>query len=126
MYSFHFYGYYFLAIVLIHHIFYLSSTIAIHQSKHQMMDLFNTTHEQQQLQKRYRRFLTIFDNKNYKKEYKSGDHSPLIVNDGGQPATATTKNVLQNLGHQTNRVLEGATDAVLTPFKWLSHITHYW
>jgi len=124
MYSFHLYGYYFFAIVIIHHIFYLSSTVAIHQSKHQMIDHFNTTYEQKQ--QRYRRFFTIFDNTNNKKEYKSGDHSPLIVNDGEQPATVTTKNLLQNLGHQTNRVLEGATDAVLTPVHWLSHITRYW
>jgi hypothetical protein len=98
----------------------------MHQSKHQMIDHCNTTYEQQQPQIRYRRFITFFDNKDYRKQYKSGNNSPLIVNDGEQTATATTKNLLENLGYQTNRVLDGATDAVLTPFHWLSHITRYW
>ena len=48
------------------------------------------------------------------------------MSDGEATATATTKDLLQNLGYQTNRVLEGATDAVLTPVNWLSHITRYW
>jgi len=127
MYSFHSYGYYLFAIALIHYIAYPTSTIAMHQSKHQIIDHIQTINEQQQPpQIRYRRFITVFDNKNYRKQYRSGDNSPLVVSDGEATATATTKDLLQNLGYQTNRVLEGATDAVLTPVNWLSHITRYW
>ncbi|CAF2075947.1 unnamed protein product, partial [Rotaria magnacalcarata] len=28
--------------------------------------------------------------------------------------------------NQTNRLVEGATDLVLTPVNWLAHITNYW
>ena len=104
--------------------FYLSSTIAMHQlKKHQMMDHHsNTTHQLQ----RYRRWFTFFDNRDSSKQYQAGNNSPLVVNDIDSSGTSTTKDLLENLEHHTNRILEGATNTVLTPFNWLSHITRYW
>ena len=88
-----------------------------------------TTHyqqEQQRLQKRVRRdFINIFSDRNDNKQYQTGNNSPMIQT-GTDAKTIPPKDLSDILGEHTGRLVEGATDVVLTPVTWLTNIQKYW
>ena len=75
--------------------------------------------------KRVRRFTPFIGKKSDGVHFNTGNNSPVHYNAGGMSTTEET-NILDNLGRHTNRLFEGATNAILTPINWLSNTTRYW
>jgi hypothetical protein len=59
------------------------------------------------------------DNRNY----EARDNSPIIIGDTMAPLGDTW---LRFAGKQAGRVLEGTTDILTSPAKWLAHMQDYW
>lgn len=82
--------------------------------------------ERPRLQKRIRRdFLNLFSDRNDNKQYHTGNDSPIIQT-GIDTATVPRKDLSDIIGQHTGRLIEGASDVVLAPVAWLTHIQKYW
>lgn len=57
------------------------------------------------------------------KRYDTGSNSPIIIGDVMSNAGETW---LRFMSKQAGRALEGATDIITTPAKWLAHMQNYW
>jgi hypothetical protein len=57
------------------------------------------------------------------KQFSVRDNSPIIIGDSVPPAGQTW---LRFAGKQAGRLLEGSTDIVTAPAKWLSHMQDNW
>jgi hypothetical protein len=57
------------------------------------------------------------------KHFHVRDNSPIFLGDS-MPLVGDTW--LRHTGKQVGRVLEGTTDLVTSPVKWLSHMQDYW
>ncbi|CAF4317407.1 unnamed protein product, partial [Rotaria magnacalcarata] len=54
------------------------------------------------------------------------DSGTLIIGNSDIYSSIPQATWLKLARNQTNRLVEGATDLVLTPVNWLAHITNYW
>lgn len=76
---------------------------------------------------RHRRGLLNLFSDNHQPVYHTGDASPVIIGDtDGATKLAASQNWMNTLHQQTNRLIEGAGDVVMTPVNILSHIKEYW
>ena len=82
--------------------------------------------EHQQKQKRIKRSLfTFFSDSNDNKQYHTGNNSPMIQS-GVDGTTIPPKDLSAILEKNADRLIQGATDVVLTPVTWLAHLQKYW
>ncbi|CAF1623623.1 unnamed protein product [Rotaria sp. Silwood1] len=59
-------------------------------------------------------------------EYIARDQGTFIMSDTNARRHLSTGSWLGLVKNQTGRVIEGATDLVLTPVHWLAHMREYW
>lgn len=76
--------------------------------------------------KRHSRSLINLFSDHHQPNYHTGNDSPVIISSDGGSAASTSENWLKTLHKQTNRVIEGAGDVVMTPVNLLSHMKEYW
>ena len=75
---------------------------------------------------RHRRGLFNLFSDNHQPTYHTGNSSPVVVGDGDGSKTAGAQHWMNTLHQQTNRILEGAGDVVMTPVNMLTHLKSYW
>ncbi|CAF1164219.1 unnamed protein product [Rotaria sordida] len=114
----------FSVIILIQYILGMNIIHPLPRIKYDTNDSFNVQVQQQQ---RYRRGLlfTAFSDVN-KPQYNVRDHGSVNFGDSAALLHKSKGNWLGLFRNQTGRVVEGATDLVLTPVHWLAHMRDYW
>ena len=119
MYCFNLYYHAFFVIVLAQYILGLNFTDSLPQMENNTINRFN-------IQQRHRRqFISIFSD-NYKPQIKVSDHGTLVINNNTQSSSVQSETWLKLIRSQSGRVMEGATDMVLTPVNWFKHVLDYW
>jgi hypothetical protein len=86
------------------------------------------SHSNNQVKYRCQRSVINFLSDTNEPKHQSGDNSPIITTSDnvGPPSSAPANNWLKLIQQQTGRVVQGATDVVLTPVHWLTHMQTYW
>lgn len=75
---------------------------------------------------RYQRSLVNLFSDHHQPVYHTGDNSPVIIGDADGAKMATEQNWMNTLHKQTNRIIEGAGDVVMTPVNIITHLKEYW
>lgn len=75
---------------------------------------------------RHRRGLFNLFSDNHQPVYHTGDGSPVVIGNGDGSKMADAQNWMNTLQQQTNRIIEGAGDVVMTPVNMLTHLKSYW
>ncbi|CAF3280690.1 unnamed protein product [Rotaria socialis] len=101
------------------------------------MNINNTTSQIEQTTKinqfkntlvkeRKRRDFVNFFSDIHRPNIEARDSGTLIIGNSDIYSSIPQATWLKLARNQTNRLVEGATDLVLTPVNWLAHITNYW
>ncbi|CAF4406866.1 unnamed protein product [Rotaria magnacalcarata] len=76
-------------------------------------------------ERKRRDFFNIFSDI-HRPNIEARDSGTLIIGNSDIYSSIPQATWLKLARNQTNRLVEGATDLVLTPVNWLAHITNYW
>lgn len=75
---------------------------------------------------RHQRSLINLFSDHHQPVYRTGDSSPVIIGGTDGSNVATAQNWMNTLHKQTNRIIEGAGEVVMTPVNIITHMKEYW
>ncbi|CAF4395825.1 unnamed protein product [Rotaria magnacalcarata] len=76
-------------------------------------------------ERKRRDFFNIFSDI-HRPNIEARDSGTLIIGNNDIYSSIPQHTWLKLARNQTNRLIGGATDLVLTPVNWLAHVTNYW